>query len=60
VDFVNSLKSFVLQHKQQDLERKVTENNGVLKVRLDGQEVELVRGTHFYFNKKDRKGMLAK
>ena len=57
---MNSLKSYVLQHQSQDLEKKVTENNGVLKVRLDGQEVELVRGTHFFLNKKDRKGMLAK
>lgn len=54
-DFVAVLKSYVLQYNSEELERQVTTNNGALNLRLDGNSVTLVRGTHFFYNKKDKK-----
>lgn len=53
-DFVAVLKSYVHQYDRNLLQRQVTANNGTLNLRLDGHDVALVRGTHFFFNKKDR------
>lgn len=53
-DFVSVLKSYVIQLNSAELQRRVTANGGTLNVRLDGQDVALVRGTHFFYNKKDR------
>lgn len=52
--FVEVLKSLVLQYDSEELQRRVNANNGELSVKLDGTEVTLKRGTHFFFNKKDR------
>lgn len=53
-DFVESLKSYMNQYDKAELQRQVTSNNGNLNLRLDGVNVTLVRGTHFFFNKKDQ------
>ena len=42
------------QYDKAELQRQVTSNNGNLNLRLDGVNVTLVRGTHFFFNKKDQ------
>lgn len=48
------LKSYVVQLNSAELQRRVTANEGTLNVRLDGHDVALVRGTHFFYNKKDK------
>ena len=53
-DFVAVLKSYVIQLNSAELQRRVTANDGTLNVRLDGHDVALVRGTHFFYNKKDK------
>ena len=54
VDFVKTLKSYVNQFDMAELKRVVKANDNKLTLRLDGNSVELVRGTHFFFNIKDK------
>ena len=51
------LKAYVGSFSAPNLKKAVTENDGRLSLKLDGNEVTLVRGTHFWLNKKDRKGI---
>jgi len=55
-DFIAVLKSLVHLYDAAELRRITTENGGTLNLRLDGHDVALVRGTHFFFNIKDRNG----
>lgn len=48
------LKSCVKQINPAELSRRVAENNGALEIRLDGVDVVLRRGEHFFLNNKDR------
>lgn len=57
--FVGLLKQCVLQVGAEELRRRVNENNGALKFKLEGQEVVLQRGTHFYLSRKDSRGMVG-
>jgi len=52
--FVKVLKSCVKQINPAELARRVNENNGALEIRLDGVDVVLRRGEHFFLNNKDR------
>ena len=51
------LKEYVCSLSGPTLKQLVTENDGRISVKLDGHEVTLVRGTHFFINKKDKKGI---
>lgn len=53
-DFISVLKTQVLQYDSAALRRRTEENGGSLTLRLDGNNVELVRGRHFFYNVKDR------
>lgn len=56
--FVSVLKAFLKQYNPAELQKRVTENDGAFQIKLDGVDVTLRRGTHFFLNKKDQKGML--
>ena len=51
------LKSYVRSMDAGELAKRVKANGGTLNVRLDGHDVALVRGTHFYLNQKDKQGL---
>lgn len=53
------LKQCVLQVDAAELQRRVSADNGALKFRLEGQEVVLQRGTHFFLSRKDSRGMIG-
>mmetsp|Transcript_30324 Transcript_30324/g.40291 ORF Transcript_30324/g.40291 Transcript_30324/m.40291 type:complete len:213 (-) Transcript_30324:54-692(-) len=53
-DFVSLLKSYVKQFNPADLSKRVKESNDTLTLRLDGVDVTLKRGDHFFLNNKDR------
>lgn len=57
--FVDVLKSYVNSMNVADLKKTVNENDGKISVKLDGTDVTLVRGTHFFFNNKDKNSYSA-
>lgn len=48
------LKGYVSQFSAQDLKRLTEAGQNKLSFKLDGTDVTLVRGTHFFYNNKDR------
>lgn len=53
------LKAYVRQFSAQDLKRLTESNGGKLSFKLDGTDVTLSRGTHYFFSNKDRKSFAA-
>jgi len=53
VNFVEDLKAYVLSFSRQNLKDRVSKNNGKVSFRLNGQDVELNHGTHFFYDVKD-------
>lgn len=51
---MQAVKSYVRQLSGAELQKKVSSNDNRLSFRLDGKDVTLVRGTHFYLSRKDR------
>lgn len=49
------LKDYVRQFSAQDLKRLTEANGGKISFKLDGTDVTLARGTHFFYSNKDRK-----
>ena len=55
--FFESLKQFVSQIDRKVLETQCSGSNGVFKFTLDGTDVALKRGQHFWLDARDKLGM---
>lgn len=55
--FLSSLKQFVTQIDRKVLEEQCAKSNGVFKFSLDGTQVSLKRGQHFWLDARDKLGM---
>jgi len=50
VNFVNDVKSFVLAHNVDALKKKLGDNNGVIRFKLNDKHVELTHNEDFFFS----------
>ena len=51
---MSDLKIYVSQFDGQNLKKLVETSKGVLRVNIDGNNVELKHGKHFHLNLKDK------
>jgi len=51
---INSLRAYLNSFDQSALTSLVNSNDGLVKINLDGVDIELKRGQHFFLNAKDR------
>lgn len=51
---INSLRAYLNSFDQAALTSLVNSNDGLVKINLDGADIELKRGQHFFLNARDR------
>lgn len=52
--FVSDIKTYVSMFNMQTLQKLVEKDKGCLRLTVNGQKIELVRGVHFYLSMRDK------